>query len=207
MRPAEVERVAAKFEELASELSDVTSEWSARTQSYHQDLAAANREVAEARVAGKKGPARTPADVEANLARLAGERQALMEAVDVCGDALVHAVSESRDQWLQAAEAAEAEATEQLQSALADVRAAIQALEVPRQAIPWLESFDLSRALRGEAHHITGALHYGDALTRLEELVKGPEPKHIGWRVDEDGNSEPIYETKDRIGRSFTSVR
>jgi hypothetical protein len=211
MAPEPVAKAEAKFLELVGELTATTAEWGARKQNYHLDLAEAHRLAAEARVAGTKAPKRTAADVDSDLARLAGEREALLAAVDVAGDALARAVEEHRGEWLAEAEELDAKNTAALADAIDAVEAACAALHTTRLAVPWLDAYDVGAALRGDRQHMTGGIgQYRQQVAQVRELVEGSEPRLIGYRhthYEGTSTAEPIYEGTDRLGRSFTSSR
>ncbi len=147
--PAPVAEAHEAFTALGDRLTETETKLAEARTAAKVEVETAKRTAAAARLARSK-PSTDPAKVEAGYARKIADLEAevvvLTEQVDQAGDALTDAIVEHRDGWLPELQAAEAEATEKLEKALALTREALRELGVARTAAVWLESFDATRA-------------------------------------------------------------
>ncbi len=186
--PKPVAEAKARFDKLSAELQAVTQRWDRAVRSRQDDIAAANRAQATARMEGTKS-AFTPGKVEQNLAKLKAEREVLLEAVDMSGNQLIAACEEHRDEWLAMLNKIDEDATERLRVALGNARRALEELQVPRTAPGWVRHFSARRALMGDqvVYHESG-IGGEEHLDKLDKIVN-PEPVLVGYR-----DSQPLFE-------------
>ena len=112
--PAEVEEASAKFEQISADLRSTRAKFYALKTSRLDDLTAANKAAADARLSGVAPPRLTPDKIDAAIAKAEQEMNVLTEACDMAHTALLEAVAEHRDEWAQVYEKAEAEAEARL---------------------------------------------------------------------------------------------
>lgn len=187
--PKPVLEANKKFQELSAELLAVTGEWDGAIRTREEDIADLNKAAAAARVNGTAPPDDTVYSVDANIARLKAEREVLIGAVDIAGNQLAEACGKHRAEWLEKLDKIDADATERLRAALAEVRAALAELHVARTAPQWVRDFNVQQARSGgETPWHGGSVGGSGALKELDKIVT-PERVLAGYR---DG--QPIFE-------------
>jgi hypothetical protein len=143
LAPEPVAQAAERFNQISAELQEAHGNYGRLSQSIHEDVAAANKAAAEARVEGKKPPRLTGDKVKANLIAAQAERDALLDAIDVAGDQLAALVDQYRSEWLANLEVGEKDAEQRFTQAIADAGEAARDLQEARSAPNWLRSFSL----------------------------------------------------------------
>lgn len=187
--PEPVEKASAKFEQISADFQAARAKFYALKTSRLDDIAAANLAAAEARVEGGKPPTLTPAKIDANIAKAEAEMNVLHEACDLAHTALLEAVAEHRDEWIELLEEADTETTERIRVLLEGIRQAVDELQVIRSAPEWLRDFHVS-AGQTQWHGGRPLYKMVGAIHRLETIVV-PEKVLVGY-TDGDG----IWEEK-----------
>jgi hypothetical protein len=192
--PKPVLEAKARYDKLSADLQKVTGQWDRAVRSRADDIAAANRAQATARMEGTKSDF-TPTKVEQNLAKLKAERDVLLEAVDLAGNQLIATCEEHREEWLAMLDKIDEDATERLRVALGNARQALEDLQIPRTAPGWVRNFSARRALMGDqiVYHESGIGGH-QHLDNLDEIVN-PKPVLVGY-ID----GEAIWEDQ-MVGR------
>jgi hypothetical protein len=144
LAPEPVAKAAERFNQISAELQEAHANYGRLSQSIHEDVAAANKAAAKARVEGKKPPALTGDKVKQRLVDVQAERDALLDAIDVAGDQLAALVDKHRPEWLANLEVGEKDAEQRFSQAISDAREAASDLQEARSAPNWLRSFSLS---------------------------------------------------------------
>jgi hypothetical protein len=192
LAPEPVRAASEKFEAISAELQTTRAKMYALRTSRLDDIAAANRAAAEARIEGTKPPTLTAAKIEANLAKAEEETSTLHEATDLAHTTLAESIDAHREEWLDTLDRVAAEAVERLRVALLDARAAVDDLKTARHAPEWLRSFKVSASQTqypgGRGIAGAGALDTLDAIVEAEQRL-------VGYRDDDgDGTAEAIWE-------------
>lgn len=183
----EFNRIGDHYGRLAGELEDAEAA-----------LEAARAEDVEA-AAAAYAEGRTVEDATARERTAQGKVAALRTALkgaevaaDRAGDALLTPISEAREAWLAEAERAEEEAASRYDEAVAEARAALDALGKARSAVTWLRGFDANVARAGEyvsylgksepifAESLRGHKEDVRALLALAAEATAPEPLAYG---------------------------
>jgi hypothetical protein len=144
LAPEPVAAAAEKFNEISAELQAAHVLYGQLSASIHDDVAAANKAAAEARVSGGKPPKLTADKVRQRLADVEAERAALLDAIDVAGDQLAALVDKHRAEYLANLEVGEKDAEQRFNKAIADASQAARDLQEARSAPNWLRDFSLS---------------------------------------------------------------
>lgn len=184
--PEEVEAASAKFEEISAAFRAASAKFYALTTSRLDDITAANKAAADARLAGVAPPRLTPDKIDANLADAELEMNVLSEACDLAHTALLEAVAEHRDEWVKVYEAAEVEAEHRLAGLIDLTEQASSDVSAARSAARWLAEFT---GTGGQSQFPGSGGHSVSDFAKLRKVVNG-ETRLVGYR-----DSEPIWET------------
>jgi hypothetical protein len=176
----EVVKDADRPRELNAERTAVRAERRIAAEAGKQEVAAAKRRAAEARVNDTRppeDPAKVLAEVEATDAALAARVREIEEAIDLVGNRLAGEIGADLDGWLLGLGPQIADTEQDAREHLAEAAKAIALLGDLYPAEDWLRNFSIADAIRGEQNQFVSeptridASHFrGDSFTTPAQL-------------------------------------